>query len=214
MYTFSNPRALGTRTLVDAACVTARVGWIEPKPTFTLKQFQNCRKKTRNPRVAHPFKHKSPSCELATQTLRRAGLGCRLAKNGHAMPISYEVDKQRRLVVCTASGVVTAGDVMEFHERIVKDNDFNSSFSQLVDCTAITKTNISPKGMRALAEESSFSTDSRRAFVADSPLGFGLSRVYEIVRSLQGDKHIRVFRNRADALTWLLAEKDENDATA
>jgi hypothetical protein len=130
------------------------------------------------------------------------------------MPISYEVDKQRRLVVCTASGVVTAGDVLGFHERIVKDTDFNSSFSQLVDCTAITKTNISPKGMRALAEKSSFSTDSRRAFVAASPLGFGLSRVYQIVRSLRGDKHIRVFRNRADALTWLLAEKDENDATA
>src|SRR5260370_383862 len=90
-------------------------------------------------------------------------------RNGHAMPISYEVDKQRRLVVCTASGVVTAGDVLGFHERIVKDTDFNSSFSQLVDCTAITKTNISPKGIRALAETSSFATASHRSSLATSP---------------------------------------------
>lgn len=130
------------------------------------------------------------------------------------MPISYEIKRESRLVVCTAFGIVTGDEVLEFHDQIVKDGDFDSGFSQLVDCTAITKTDVNPSRMRVLAEESPFSHDSRRAFVADSPLGFGLSRVYQIVRSLRGDKHIRVFRNRTDALAWLLTEREKNDAAA
>jgi len=63
-----------------------------------------------------------------------------------------------------------------------------------------------------LAESSPFSPDSRRALVADSPLGFGLWRVYPTIRSLRGDKNIRVFRSRTDAVGWLLWERNERSA--
>lgn len=122
------------------------------------------------------------------------------------MPVSYEIDKQRRLVVCTVTGVCTADDVLGFHKQILNDSDFDPRFCQLVDGTGITKTDITPSRMRTLAEGSPFLLTSRRAFVAESPLGFGLSRVYEIVRGLKGDRQIRVFRNRAAALEWLLAK--------
>lgn len=130
------------------------------------------------------------------------------------MCISYEIDKDKRLVVCTASGMITADDVLEFHEQLVKDEDFDPNFSQLVDCTAIVTTDVTPGRMWVLAEQSPFSLGSRRALVADSPLGFGLSRVYQIVRNLKGDKHIRVFKNRTDALKWLLQEEGDQDVAA
>jgi hypothetical protein len=126
-----------------------------------------------------------------------------------SMPISYEIKRESRLVVCTGFGVVTADEVLQVHDQIVKDEDFEPSFSELVDATAITSTTVTPSSMRMLAESSPFSPDSRRALVADSPLGFGLWRVYQTVRSLRGDKNIRVFRSRTDALAWLLAEKNE-----
>ena len=78
------------------------------------------------------------------------------------------------------------------------------AFPRLVDGIAITGTTLTPAQMRALAGESPFSLDSRRAMVAHSPLGFGLSRIDQIVRSLRGDRHIRVFHSRGEAMAWLL----------
>jgi hypothetical protein len=122
------------------------------------------------------------------------------------LPITYTIDLERRLVICTASGLCTADDVLGLHAQIVEDADFDPTYAQLVDGTAITQTTVTPSQMRALAEESPFSLESRRALVADSPLGFGLSRVYQIVRTLRGDRQIRVFRSRGEAMAWLLRE--------
>ena len=128
------------------------------------------------------------------------------------MPISYEIIRENRLVICTGFGVVTADDVLQFHDQLVKDANFDSSFSELADGTSITGTDVTPGGMRALADSSPYSPDSRRALVAENPLGFALWRVYQTMRSLRGDRNIRVFHNRTDALAWLLAEKDGGNA--
>jgi hypothetical protein len=124
------------------------------------------------------------------------------------MPISYEIIRENRLVICTGFGVVTADEVLQFHDQLVKDANFESSFSELADGTAITGTDVTPGGMRALADSSPYSPDARRALVAESPLGFAMWRVYQTMRSLRGDKNIRVFHNRTDALAWLLPEMD------
>jgi len=124
------------------------------------------------------------------------------------MPITYRIDRKKRLVVCVLTGFIAADDVLKFNRLIVRNPRFDAAFSQLIDCTAIGGTDVTPARMRVLAEESPFSATSRRALVAESPLGFGLSRVYEIVRGLRGDQHIRVFRNRKEALNWLLEERE------
>ncbi|HMF91964.1 MAG TPA: hypothetical protein VKL40_15075 [Candidatus Angelobacter sp.] len=123
------------------------------------------------------------------------------------MPVSYEIDKEKRLVVCNVTGFCTADDVLGFHKRIVNDREFDPGFSQLVDCTGITGSDIAPGQMKFVAAQSPFSLDSRRALIADSDLGFALLRVYEIVRGLRGDRQVRVFRSRAAALEWLLEKK-------
>jgi len=124
------------------------------------------------------------------------------------MPVSsYEIDTEKRLVVCTVTGVCTADDVLGFHRELLRNRDFDPSFSQLVDCTGITRSEITPEQMRFVAEQSPFSLNSRRALVAENDLGFALLRVYEIVRGLRGDRHIRAFRSRAAALEWLLKKR-------
>lgn len=124
------------------------------------------------------------------------------------MPFSYVIDKERKLVISTAWGDCSADDVREFRKRVLSDHDFDPSFSQLADLTGVTKVNFSPDEVRMLAAKSPFSPQSRRAMVAENQMIFGLSKMYGILRNLGGDKLIRVFRTRSEALHWLL-EKDQ-----
>ena len=124
------------------------------------------------------------------------------------MPSSYVIDKERKLVITTAWGDCSADDVLEFRKQVLKDRDFDPSFSQLADFTGVTKVDVSPDEVRMLATKSPFSTQSRRALVADNQVIFGLSKMFGILRNLRGEKLIRVFRTRNEALDWLL-EKDK-----
>jgi len=124
------------------------------------------------------------------------------------MPSSYVIDKERKLVITTAWGDCNAEDVLEFRKQVLRDSDFDPSFSQLADFTGVTKVDVSPDEVRMLATKSPFSTQSRRALVADNQVIFGLSKMFGILRNLRGEKLIRVFRTRSEALDWLL-EKDK-----
>jgi hypothetical protein len=58
--------------------------------------------------------------------------------------------------------------------------------------------------MREIAGKSAFSLSSRRAFVMpDNTVVFELVRMYEVLRELQGETGIRVFRSLDEALNWV-----------
>ena len=124
------------------------------------------------------------------------------------MPQSYRIDRKNKLVISKAWGVCTVYDVLEFREQVLRDGHFDPHFCQLVDCTGITEVDITAREVRMLAEMSPFSPESRRALVARSPLVFGFLRMFETWRSLRGEKYIRVFHNRNDALAWLFAKEE------
>lgn len=110
-------------------------------------------------------------------------------------------------MISKAWGACTANDVLEFREQVLRDDNFDPNFCQLVDCTHVTEVDITANEVRMLAEMSPFSPDSRRALVAKTPLIFGLSRMFETLRGLRGEKYIRVFHNRNDAIAWLSAKE-------
>jgi hypothetical protein len=58
-----------------------------------------------------------------------------------------------------------------------------------------------------LAAAVPFSPVARRALLTQNPLIFGLSRIYQTLRSLRGDQHVRVFRQRDDAMAWLFQQE-------
>ena len=119
------------------------------------------------------------------------------------MPASYAIDKQKRLVVTCAWGVCTAQDALEFRRQILKDENFDPSFAQLADFSAVTTIDITPGEVRMLAGDNIFSPDSRRAIVVEGQLAFGLARIFETLRGLRGDRHVRVFHTRDEALAWI-----------
>jgi hypothetical protein len=49
------------------------------------------------------------------------------------MPCSYWIDKERRLVLTTAYGVLSLADLLGYREQILKDPDFDPTYSQIVN---------------------------------------------------------------------------------
>ncbi|MGB7439403.1 MAG: hypothetical protein WBR26_21310 [Candidatus Acidiferrum sp.] len=119
------------------------------------------------------------------------------------MSAYFKIDKERRLVISTLSGAFTLADGLAHQERLLKDLDFNPNFSQLLDCTQITKVELKPEDVRRLAQRSIFSSDSHRAILVGSDLLFGLARMFMIFRETLGEKGIRIFYNRDEALYWV-----------
>lgn len=119
------------------------------------------------------------------------------------MPEFYKIDKERRLVLTTGSGVVTLADAVSHMDKLSKDPDFDPSFSQIMDFTQVTRIELSGDDIRRLAQRTIFSPHSRRAFIAPDEVAFGIGRMFETLRSLEGEKGIRIFRSLEEALDWV-----------
>jgi hypothetical protein len=122
------------------------------------------------------------------------------------MPAYFKVDKERRLVMSTGTGVFTMPDALAHQENLLKDSDFEPNFSQLWDLTHVTKADLTSEDLRTLSQRSIFARDSRRAILVNADVVFGLARMFEAFREYFGEEGIRVFRNLDDALEWVLAK--------
>jgi hypothetical protein len=106
----------------------------------------------------------------------------------------------------SASGVFSMADARSHMEKLSKDPNFDSSFSQIADFTQVTRFELSPDDVRILAQRSLFSPDSRRAFIVSNELAYGLARMFAILRELAGETGIGVFRTLEEALDWVLSK--------
>lgn len=123
------------------------------------------------------------------------------------MPAFYKIDKERRLVLSAVSGVFSQADVLAHQQKLLNDPDFDPSFSQIVDFNQVTDFKLSAEEIRLLAQRSIFSPTARRALIMPSNLGYGLARMFEILREDQGDVGTRVFRTLEEALDWVLTQE-------
>jgi hypothetical protein len=119
------------------------------------------------------------------------------------MSASYHIDKERRLVMSSGAGVLTREDILGHMDRLLNDLDFDPDFSQLTDFTHVSALEIEPEDVRQLAQRNVFSPRSRRAFVVKDDLQYGLARMFQIHRELNGEGGIRVFRTFDEAMDWI-----------
>ncbi len=120
------------------------------------------------------------------------------------MPATYAIDKQRRLVITMGSGRITLADALAHQEKLRKDQDFDPSFSQIMDLTQVIEFALEANDTRRIAQTTIFSRESRRAIIASSDLVYGFGRMFEILREIAGENGIRVFRDVDEALDWIL----------
>ena len=123
------------------------------------------------------------------------------------MPAFYKIDAAHKLVMTTASGVFNLADGLAHQDQILKDPDFDPSFSQLVNFANASKVDLSAEDVRRLAERRVFWQCARRAILVADDLGFGFARMFEMLREDAGDNNIRVFRSLDDAIEWILPDE-------
>jgi hypothetical protein len=120
------------------------------------------------------------------------------------MPIRYVIDKERRLVITTASGVLTFAEAKAHQDQLANDPDFSADFSQLLDATAVTAIELSTQEIQMLARRRFFSAASRRALVATNPAVFGVGRMLQTYLDLaKAQEQVSVFYDLDSARKWL-----------
>jgi hypothetical protein len=125
------------------------------------------------------------------------------------LPISYEVDKRRKLVITTARGPFCADDIRQVRAQLLLDPEFDMSFSELADLTDVTPADITGDQVRLLARSGPFSQESNRPFIARREMIYGLARMFEVHCNFRGDERIGVFRERHEALAWLRCKNEK-----
>jgi len=118
------------------------------------------------------------------------------------VPATYRIDRERRIILSTASGVLTDHDIREHQQQLRSDPDFDASFDQLWDHRDVTDFQITTATLRDLATARSFKPGSRRAVVTPSDLGFGLARMFQTLHE-EAPEDLRVFRTIEEARSWL-----------
>jgi hypothetical protein len=119
------------------------------------------------------------------------------------LPISCEIDQKRRLIITTVFGLFSADDIRQARAQLLRDPEFDMTFSELTDLTAVTRADITGDQMRLLIRSGPFSQESNRAFIATREMIDGLARMFEVHCNFRGDERIGVFSERHEALAWL-----------
>jgi hypothetical protein len=118
------------------------------------------------------------------------------------MQVERRSDAAARVVVLKVTGELGDQDLASLASELEKAPDVGADFSLLIDLREANGASVTSAGVRALARTPLvLSEESRRAVVVPSAFGFGMARMYELLRYDRGA--IRVFRDYDEALRWV-----------
>lgn len=118
------------------------------------------------------------------------------------MPIIFEIDVARALVVTTVNGAVGEAEFLAHQARLLADERFSPSFDTMIEFRPGSAFNGSGEDIRNLAQSNPFGRESRRAYVVASDLNFGLARMAQEYGDMIGQE-VELFRDRDAAFDWL-----------
>jgi len=119
------------------------------------------------------------------------------------MRVSREVDGTNRVVTLGVSGELDDDGLLALAAELQKDPEVTPDFALLIDLRKANGLAVTGHGVRALvAQPLVLSRASRRAVVVPSDLGFGMARMYEMLREDRGGG-TRAFRDFDEAQRWV-----------
>ena len=120
------------------------------------------------------------------------------------MPITYQIDPKRKLVHTQIEGRLNLEDALAHAYTLKNDPQFRPDYSELVDLSKFTGSDLPPAAMEAFANDlpgEVFAPHARRALVAPGDPIFDLSRQYQHMR--RNAESFRVFHTVDEAKEWL-----------
>jgi hypothetical protein len=122
------------------------------------------------------------------------------------MPLSVRIDPDTRVVWATGSGNLTRAEILEGLVGMVGDPLFEPGCAQLCDLRDVTGVEVAGRELRQIVAEASALGSrlgsGKLAIVAERPVVYGLSRMYEVFTEDLGIE-AKTFRDRDEAMKWL-----------
>ena len=116
------------------------------------------------------------------------------------MHVDQEIDPDRRSVVLTVTGKLSDEGLLGLADVLEKIRLADNA-SVLIDLRLADGVSVTAAGVRKMAARRLvLSPDSRRAVVVPSALGFGMARMYALIR---GTGSYRVFMDYQRARQWV-----------
>ena len=120
------------------------------------------------------------------------------------MPVSYRIDPTQKIVYTTFEGEVTDQQIVRHARKIGSDPEIDGSFAELIHADTSSMIGVSGSGVREAADALRVSTAIRKiGIVASRNVEFGLARMVELLLADESLIEIQVFREQADARSWL-----------
>ena len=118
------------------------------------------------------------------------------------MPVNYSLDRERRLVLVKAWGVLVDQDVHAGRQELLDHPDFDRDFGQLFDAREVEEVQLSVEVMGRMAQTSILARESRRAFVATTPYQYRMATMF-VTLAQPYQPNVQVFRDLDESLVWL-----------
>ncbi|NMC42784.1 MAG: hypothetical protein GYA46_02600 [candidate division Zixibacteria bacterium] len=125
------------------------------------------------------------------------------------MPVLYDIDHKRKLVIARGCGVMTMTDLFAYHKEVWSRADV-IGYGEIVDITGIDVKSTIPTNeiidlAKTAAADDAVVGSTRLAIVATGDLFFGLGRMYQAYRetTVQSRKKVNVFRSMDEAMAWI-----------
>src|SRR5581483_7522935 len=100
------------------------------------------------------------------------------------MPYKARLDAERRIAFVEFQGKATYLEI-ERYTRELRDNpEFKPDFSQFIDASGVTETDLNATELERLAIADPFSKDAVRVIIAGSDSIFGIARMFESISDL------------------------------
>lgn len=118
------------------------------------------------------------------------------------------------LVICRTSGAASVTGYEEMIRALAESPGFGPGVKVLMDHTALDVSSLTATDMEQIASlRAQFAGEgtARSAVVVgrNSPLRYGLSRMFEGYLSPQVELEVRVFEELGEALAWLRSDESE-----
>jgi hypothetical protein len=113
------------------------------------------------------------------------------------------IDEAKRVVIVTFENEIGDADLLGIATATMAHPQFNPSFSEIVDFSAVTGGNVSTFALRSLAQRTSiYDHASKHIAIAPQTHVFGLSRMFQVFAE-DTRPNMAVFHTLNEALKFL-----------
>lgn len=118
--------------------------------------------------------------------------------------VTYEIDREHRLVLIRMQGRVLSRDLLAVTGAMQDDPALDRGWGVLVDTREVTEAPhyTEMQNFVGISRRSPMSKESRRAFLVNSSVLFGVARMASTLASEFGRRY-QVFRDEEDAYRWI-----------